>query len=404
MGNNNIKIKTCKKCGFVGNESSFPKKGNLCKICNREYQNEWNRNKKIKEKDRVKDKIKTCLKCGFIGNENLFVNNTNVCKKCRNLYTIQWKKENPISSKDAVVKTCSKCFLTKERNYFPSRGTVCKQCKSEYDKEYRKNNPEKIKQKSKRYYKNNTEMLLRKSKDYAKNNPEKIKAQSKARRERNKEKIKERKKLDYQKNKEKVKARSKIWKDNNKEKARQVADKNHKDRMKNDPGYRLLKICGGLVGNMLRSSGSSKNGKSSKYYFPFNKEELKASIQNKFQSWMTWDNQGIYRLKTWIDNDILSYLWNLDHWIPQNLLPYSSMEDKNFRIAWDLANLRPISAKQNILENYRKTIDKIYTAQEYKDLCILIELLKEIIDNPINKPELIIFYESMIKAKEDYEN
>ena len=218
------------------------------------------------------------------------------------------------------------------------------------------------------------------------------------------EKIKERKKLDYQKNKEKVKARSKIWKDNNKEKARQVADKNHKDRMKNDPGYRLLKICGGLVGNMLRSSGSSKNGKSSKYYFPFNKEELKASIQNKFQSWMTWDNQGIYRLKTWIDNDILSYLWNLDHWIPQNLLPYSSMEDKNFRIAWDLANLRPISAKQNILENHRKTIDKIYTAQEYKDLCILIELLKEIIDNPINKPELIIFYESMIKAKEDYEN
>ena len=197
---------------------------------------------------------------------------------------------------------------------------------------------------------------------------------------------------------------TKIWKDNNKEKARQVADKNHKDRMKNDPGYRLLKICGGLVGNMLRSSGSSKNGKSSKYYFPFNKEELKASIQNKFQSWMTWDNQGIYRLKTWIDNDILSYLWNLDHWIPQNLLPYSSMEDKNFRIAWDLANLRPISAKQNILENYRKTIDKIYTAQEYKDLCILIELLKEIIDNPINKPELIIFYESMIKAKEDYEN
>ena len=43
-------------------------------------------------------------------------------------------------------------------------------------------------------------------------------------------------------------------------------------------------------------------------------------------------------------------IWHIDHIIPQSLLPYSSMEDDNFKKCWALSNLRPLSAKQNLLD------------------------------------------------------
>ena len=69
---------------------------------------------------------------------------------------------------------------------------------------------------------------------------------------------------------------------------------------------------------------------------------------------MNWDNQGYYKLSEWNDNDSSTWKWQLDHIIPQSKLPYTSMEDENFKICWDLENLRPYSAKQNLIEQDRK--------------------------------------------------
>ena len=65
---------------------------------------------------------------------------------------------------------------------------------------------------------------------------------------------------------------------------------------------------------------------------------------------MNWNNRGIYKVNTWQDNDVSTWKWNIDHIIPQSCLPYTSMEDDNFKKCWALENLRPYSAKLNVLD------------------------------------------------------
>ena len=82
-------------------------------------------------------------------------------------------------------------------------------------------------------------------------------------------------------------------------------------------------------------------------------KELKSHIENQFEPWMTWNNQGLYNLHTWNDNDSATWTWQIDHIIPQSKLPFMSMEDENFKKCWALENLRPLSSKQNLIESAR---------------------------------------------------
>jgi hypothetical protein len=69
---------------------------------------------------------------------------------------------------------------------------------------------------------------------------------------------------------------------------------------------------------------------------------------------MNWNNQGVYRPSLWDDSDSSTWVWQLDHILPQSDLPYTSMEDDNFKKCWALSNLRPLSAKQNLLDGATK--------------------------------------------------
>ena len=64
------------------------------------------------------------------------------------------------------------------------------------------------------------------------------------------------------------------------------------------------------------------------------------------------DDIGIIKVNiivnTWNDEDKSTWTWKIDHIIPQSKLPYSSMEEENFKICWALENLRPLSAKENL--------------------------------------------------------
>ena len=74
---------------------------------------------------------------------------------------------------------------------------------------------------------------------------------------------------------------------------------------------------------------------------------------------MAWSNWGKYDVKTWDDNNFATWTWNIDHIIPQDALPYTSMTDENFKKCWALENLRPLSAKVNIIKG-NKIITNIY--------------------------------------------
>lgn len=94
--------------------------------------------------------------------------------------------------------------------------------------------------------------------------------------------------------------------------------------------FKLKTICSNAIYQAMKSS---KNGSSILNYLPYTMEELKRHLENQFDNKMNWDNYGIY--------------WQIDHIIPQSKLPYSSMEDDNFKKCWPLSNLRPLEASAN---------------------------------------------------------
>ncbi len=88
-------------------------------------------------------------------------------------------------------------------------------------------------------------------------------------------------------------------------------------------------------------------------YLGYTIKELKQHLESQFEPWMNWNNHGKYKCDTWNDNDSSTWTWQIDHIIPQCTLLYMSMEDKNFKKCWALNNLRPLSAKENIIKGHK---------------------------------------------------
>jgi len=132
---------------------------------------------------------------------------------------------------------------------------------------------------------------------------------------------------------------------------RQYDNKRLKKRAKilrqTDPHFVLHKSISLAIWKTLKTNNGSKNGNSCLKFLSYTTDELKLYLESLFESWMTWDNYGVYNPKTWDDNDQTTWTWQLDHITPQSDLPYASMEDENFKKCWSLSNLRPLNAKKN---------------------------------------------------------
>lgn len=232
-------------------------------------------------------------------------------------------------------KICSQCNKRKKAEKFPflnkGRGLIaaaCKACAALRGERYRAKNHDKILQKQKTYYQNNKEYYL----EY-----------NKQRHISNREISLQEMKDYYQTNKEKLLAYANEYSVKNKEKIYARRNK----RMKDDIVFRLRTRLGSAIWRALHKK---KNNISCLKYLFFTMEELKDHLEKQFEPWMNWDNQGLYNPKTWDDNNQDTWKWQLDHIIPQSDLPYVSMADENFKKCWALKNLRPLSAKHNLLD------------------------------------------------------
>lgn len=224
--------------------------------------------------------------------------------------------------------TCIKCKQTKvilELKY----DTLCIICfnkKLEYNKNYYLKNRDKLisknKEYGKTYYQLNKDKVLTKNRDYNHNNTHSINEQKKVYRQ-----------LDSYK---------------------QYQNNYSKNRKLNDIVYKLRKNTSKVIATYLKLNSGSKGQKSILKYLPYSFQELKDYLEKQFESWMTWNNYGKYDSKSWNDNDVSTWTWNVDHIIPQSDLPYISMEDENFKKCWSLENLRPYSAKQNTIDGSKR--------------------------------------------------
>lgn len=140
----------------------------------------------------------------------------------------------------------------------------------------------------------------------------------------------------------------KKWYQDNKDAVKARVRKNTYARRLNDPAFKLKENISANIRSCIK-----KNYQPLAKNLPYTIQELKLHLEKQFEPWMNWYNYGTYRVDIWDDNDTTTWTWQIDHIIPHSKFHYTSMEDVEFKECWALSNLRPYSAKQNVIDGDR---------------------------------------------------
>lgn len=221
------------------------------------------------------------------------------------------------------TKICSKCKKEKEiSNFSKSKEkfqSSCKLCKNSYNKQH--------KNKRREYNLLNKD----KNKEYLINNKDKIIQYHNSR----KELKKEYDKLYFKENKEKIKNKRKEYYLLNKENFL-LNSKNRSRSLYNTDSLFKLKInirCN--IYNSFKRNGYKKQSKTQNI-LGCSFEEFKQYIESKFESWMGWENHGLY-------NGKLNYGWDIDHIIP---ISSAKNEEEIYKLN-HYTNFQPLCSKIN---------------------------------------------------------
>jgi hypothetical protein len=206
------------------------------------------------------------------------------CKSCINTYN---KKKYDKYELLSVSKVCYKCDVEKDIKDFVKMKNICKSCKNKYN------------------YKNKE-----KYKDYHKNYHKNYGAK--------------------EENKLKKKINSKKWRDSNKERERELHRENLKKRYNNDTLFKLSVSIRNSIRQSFKKSGYIKESHTYEI-LGCSYEDFKIYLESKFESWMCWDNYGLY--------------------------------DGNFNTGWDIDHIEPLFP-----EGVERTPEDIIRLNHYTNL------------------------------------
>jgi hypothetical protein len=118
------------------------------------------------------------------------------------------------------------------------------------------------------------------------------------------------------------------WQSRDKEKLRAYQRDYSTKRKLEDPNYRLKKTMRSRFAKFKRGY----NLKSIMSLIGCSPQELRAHIESKFKSGMSWDNYGAY--------------WHIDHIIPCKAFDHN--DPKQVEQCWHWTNLQPMKAMENM--------------------------------------------------------
>ena len=137
-------------------------------------------------------------------------------------------------------------------------------------------------------------------------------------------------------NKEKIAEKKKLYYINNKDKLIKQIYANKKERLKNDPLFKLGENIRSLITQSFKLKGVKKNTKTEQI-LGCSFDEFKQYLESQFESWMTWDNHGLYK------RDTYNYGWDIDHIIPSS----SGLNEQEIMALNHYTNLKPLCSKVN---------------------------------------------------------
>jgi hypothetical protein len=186
------------------------------------------------------------------------------------------------------------------------------------------------------YYKNNKDKANRASVRWMKNNPEKVKQY----------KLKSRSKIDkvkaknynhcYQiQNKERLRKIAKKWREEHPENIRAM-QKRCREKRRSTPKGKLNDNISCLIRQTIKKG--SKKGRHWETLVGYTVDQLKVHIEKLFLEGMTWQNNGA---------------WHIDHKRPISSFNFTSPEDIDFKKCWELSNLQPLWAEDNLKKHKR---------------------------------------------------
>ena len=100
------------------------------------------------------------------------------------------------------------------------------------------------------------------------------------------------------------------------------------------------KLDDNMSGAIWKALKGKKAGRKWEELVGYTVEDLIKHLESKFESWMNWNNYGIYEEG--------KFKWHIDHIKPKSLFNYNGPEDDEFKKCWELENLQPLEAIENI--------------------------------------------------------
>ena len=199
------------------------------------------------------------------------------------------------------MKTCITCSDELDKKLFTKDGFICIKCRK-LDS-------------SRRYRETHREELREKNKIYKLQNPEIIKK--------------------WRENSNIKKEYNRKYFLDNKERLNKYKNNWFNEKMKSDIGFKLKKKIKTTIKDAFRGKYYKRNKKIIDI-LGCSIDDFKSYLESKFESWMSWENHGLY-------NGELNYGWDIDHIIP---ISTAKTEEDIIKLSHFL-NFQPLCSKIN---------------------------------------------------------
>jgi len=305
--------KTCNQCNEIKDKFEFSGRSSKCKYCTNQNSIKKREEKAISEGKVFKYKprleydpnksSKICAKCEIEKDlSDFYTNNKAKDGKCARCISCMSRKKE-VSYEDTISKVCNTCNIRKDLSEFHKGDCKlgvrnrCKECEKPIKKKY-----------TDIRIKNMSEDKLKYKEYHAKY------------REENKIIIRDKIKEYNMKNRNIISKKYNVY---------------IKHRFNYDILFKLTFNIRTLVRNSFYHNGYTKNSKTQEI-LGCSFEEFRLYLESKFESWMTWENRGLY-------NGELNYGWDIDHIIP---LSSATTEEELIELN-HYTNLQPLCSYVN---------------------------------------------------------